>query len=51
MESVGDGSVGAIDTSRSECPVSERVKRALLVLESCVVLGEAVDVGVPLLRV
>ena len=50
MESVGDGSVGAIDMSRSRCPVSERVQE-LYSSGARVVPVEAVDVGVPLLRV
>ena len=50
MESVGDGSVGAIDMSRSRCLVSERVQE-LCSYEARVVLVEAVDVGVHLLRV
>ena len=50
MESVGDGSVGAIDKSRSRCPVSERVQE-LCSSGARVVLVKAVNVGVPLLRV
>lgn len=49
-ESVGDGSVGATDMSRSRCPVSKRVKE-LCSFWNLVVLVEAVDVGVPLCRV
>ena len=49
MESVGDGSVGAIGMSRSRCPVSERVQE-LCSSGARVVLVEIVDVGVPRLK-
>ena len=50
QESVGDGSVGATDMSRSRCLVSERIKGLCSFWDPCG-SGRGCDVGVPLLRV